>query len=114
MTKIRFYEKKTCSTCRKAKAFLTERGAELESIDLNQGLTADQLDALIGDRDYRKFLNFRNELYRERRMKDHPPSREEALRLMAEHPNLIRRPLVVRGKQVVAGFDTDALAKLAG
>ena len=114
MKKIRFYEKKTCSTCRKAKAFLLERGVELEPVDLNQGLTAEQLDALIGGRDYRKFLNFRNEIYRERKMKDHPPAREEALRLMAEHPNLIRRPLAVRGKQVVAGFDEAALDKLAG
>ena len=29
-------------------------------------------------------------------------------RLMAENPNLIRRPVVVRGKHVVAGFDPEA------
>jgi Spx/MgsR family transcriptional regulator len=111
--KLKFYEKKTCTTCRKAKAFLTERGADLEIVDLNRGLSADEIEALIGDRDYRKFLNPRNELYRQMKMKDGPPPRAEAVRLMSENPNLIRRPVTVRGKQVVAGFDPETLEKMA-
>ena len=110
--KLKFYEKKTCTTCRKAKAFLTERGADLDIVDLNQGLSPEQIEALIGDRDYRKFLNPRNDLYRELRMKDGPPPRAEAVRLMSENPNLIRRPVVVKGKQVVAGFDQEAFEKM--
>ena len=50
---------------------------------------------MIGDRDYKEFLNTRNQLYRERKMKEHPPSRAEALKLMSQHPNLIRRPIFV-------------------
>lgn len=73
-------------------------------VDLNKGLTVDQLDSLIGKRDYRLFLNARNELYRELNMKDNPPSRAEALRLMSAHPNLIKRPILVRGKEVLLGF----------
>lgn len=109
--KLKFYEKKTCTTCRKAKAFLTERGAVLDLVDLNQGLFVDEIEALIGDRDYRKFLNPRNVLYREMKMKDGPPLRNEAIKLMSENPNLIRRPVVVKGKHVVAGFDREALEK---
>jgi len=111
--KLKFYEKKTCTTCRKAKAFLTERGADLDIVDLNQGLSAEEIDKLIGERDYRKFLNLRNALYRELKMKDGPPPREESIRLMSENPNLIRRPVVVRGKKVVAGFDQEALEGMA-
>ena len=70
------------------------------------------LDKLIGERDYRLFLNSRNELYRERAMKENPPPREEALRLMSEHPNLIKRPILVKGNQIVLGFDEEALARL--
>ncbi len=72
----------------------------------------DALDKLIGERDYRQFLNSRNELYRERAMKENPPPREEALRLMSEHPNLIKRPILVKGNQIVLGFDEEALARL--
>ena len=76
-------------------------------------LTAEQLDALIGPRNYVDFLNPRNELYRQRKMKVHPPTRDEALKLMAKEPNLIRRPIVIRGGQIVLGCDEEGLRKLA-
>lgn len=91
---------------------LREKGAEFEEIDLNRGLSVEDLDKLIGKRDYRQFLNSRNELYRQRGMGENPPSRPEALRLMSENPNLIRRPIVIKGGQIVLGFDGEALAKL--
>ena len=76
-------------------------------------LSADELNALIGERDYTLFLNPRNEMYRERDMKNHPPSRKEALRLMAAEPNLIRRPVVIRGKKISLGFDEESLKEIA-
>ena len=84
---------------------LRDRGVEVEEIDLNKGLSVAELEKLIGKRDYREFLNTRNELYRERGMKENPPSREEALRLMSENPNLIRRPILVKGNQMFLGLD---------
>lgn len=74
-------------------------------IDLNNGLPLAELDKLIGKRDYTQFLNSRNELYRRLGMKKNPPPREEALRLMAENPNLIKRPLMKIGGQLLVGFD---------
>jgi arsenate reductase (glutaredoxin) len=92
---------------------LLELGAELESRDLDkERLNEDELEELIGDRDYKEFLNTRNELYRARKMKEHPPSRAEAIKLMAKEPNLIRRPVVMRGSQMLLGFDEDAYRKL--
>ena len=87
--------------------------AEIESRDLDkQRLTGAELEELIGNRDYKEFLNARNELYRKRNMKNHPPSRPEAIKLMAKEPNLIRRPVVIRGSQIVLGFDEEAYRKL--
>jgi arsenate reductase len=92
---------------------LLELGAELESRDLDkQRLSEAEVKELIGSRDYREFLNTRNELYRARKMKEHPPSRAEAIQLLAKEPNLIRRPVVIRGSQMVLGFDEEAYRKL--
>lgn len=92
---------------------MQKKGVELELRDLaKEPLSVAELDALIGDRDYKLFLNPRNELYRERKMKEKPPSRAEALKLMAAEPNLIRRPVVIKGGQIVLGYDEDALKKL--
>jgi arsenate reductase (glutaredoxin) len=92
---------------------LLELGAELESRDLDkESLTEAELEELIGGRDYKEFLNTRNELYRARKMKEHPPSRAAAIKLMAREPNLIRRPVVIRAAQMVLGFDEDRYRKL--
>lgn len=92
---------------------MLELGAELESRDLAaERLTDAELEALIGQRDYKEFLNPRNELYRTQNMKEHPPSRTEAIRLMAKEPNLIRRPIVIRGSRMVLGLDEEAYKKL--
>ena len=110
---IKFLQKPSCTTCRKAKAFLEKQGAtlELRSLD-DQHLSEQELDELIGERDHLPFLNTRNELYRSRKMKDHPPSLREAIRLMAATPNLIRRPVVLCGKRIVLGYDETAYRDL--
>ena len=79
---------------------------------MNHGLTEAELESLIGDRDYTLFLNTRNELYRERKMKLNPPSRDEAIRLMSQVPNLIKRPLFVKGGRFVFGFDEEEVKEL--
>lgn len=91
---------------------LRDKGAEFDEIDLNRGLSVEELDALIGKRDYRLFLNSRNEIYRERGMKENPPPREKALELMSKNPNLIKRPILVKGTKIVLGYDEAALAEM--
>lgn len=92
---------------------MQKKGVELELRDIaRERLSVAELDALIGERDYKLFLNSRNELYRERNMKEKPPPRAEALKLMAAEPNLVRRPVVIKGRQIVLGYDEEALKKL--
>ncbi len=86
----------------------------MEERDLaKQPLSAAELNALIGERDYRQFLNPKNELYRTMNMKTKPPSRARAIEMMVKEPNLIRRPILVGGKEIVLGFDQERYAKLA-
>jgi Spx/MgsR family transcriptional regulator len=111
--KVAFLQKPNCTTCRKARAFMEGHGYELDFRDLGkERLSSAELEKLIGPRDHIEFLNTRNELYRRNKMKDNPPSRKEAIRLMASEPNLIRRPIVVAGGRVVVGFDQDGMVKL--
>ena len=80
-----------------------------ESRDLDkQSLSEAELDQLIGERDYKDFLNPRNELYRKHKMAEKPPSRSAAIQLMSKSPNLIRRPLLVQGSKIIIGFDEAA------
>jgi Spx/MgsR family transcriptional regulator len=108
-----FYQKPSCTTCRKARALLQELKIDFASRDLDADrLSEAELDQLIGTRDYKGFLNTRNELYRSRNMAERSPTRSEALKLMSKEPNLIRRPLLISGSQIVIGFDEAAYRQL--
>jgi arsenate reductase-like glutaredoxin family protein len=50
----------------------------------------------------------RSPVFKERPL---PKSKKEAIDLMMASPNLIKRPILVRGKQVVFGFDKEAFRK---
>jgi arsenate reductase-like glutaredoxin family protein len=92
---------------------LLDRGVVLDERELGASpMTVAELDRLIGTRDHREFLNSRNDLYRERGMKQNPPPRPEALRLMSEHPNLIKRPILIVGGRAHLGFDDEQWKEL--
>ena len=91
---------------------MLEKGSEFEEREINKSpMSASELDALIGKRNYVEFLNSRNELYREKKMKEKPPTREQALKLMAGEPNLMKRPILVKGNEILLGFDEKAWRK---
>ncbi len=51
------------------------------------------------------FLSRRSPVFRDRPL---PSSKKEAIDLMLAEPNLIRRPVLVKGARVLFGFDRDA------
>lgn len=68
-----------------------------------------ELKALFAGRDPREFLSTKSPTYKAMKLGDKKLTAEQTLRLMAEQPNLIKRPLTVFGTKIVAGFDRDAL-----
>jgi len=55
------------------------------------------------------YVSTRSPVFKQRRL---PRSKKEAIDLMMENPNLIRRPILIRGSKIVFGFDKDAYEKL--
>jgi len=56
------------------------------------------------------FVSRRSPVFKTRPL---PASKREAVALMLEQPNLIRRPILVRGTRAVFGFDKDRYRELA-
>jgi len=96
--KIVIYQKPTCSKCRATLSLLNDSGAEFESINYYEApLTADKLRELIQklDMPVRDILRM-----------DEPSvsslstaSDDEIIKAMVENPDLIQRPIVVRGNK---------------
>lgn len=61
-----------------------------------------------------RFLDFvsrRSPVWKERPL---PASKKEAIELMLEQPNLIKRPILVKGSRALFGFDKDEYREMAG
>ena len=55
------------------------------------------------------FVSTRSPVWKERPL---PKSKKEAIDLMMENPNLIRRPIMIKGSRVIFGLDKEAYDKL--
>ena len=110
---VEFLQKPTCTSCRNARAYMEKCGFDLRLRDIGKDrLRPEEIENLIGDRDYRQFLNTRNELYRRNNMKENPPTRAQAVKMIAAEPNLIRRPIIITGKKMILGFDQESIDEL--
>jgi arsenate reductase-like glutaredoxin family protein len=50
------------------------------------------------------YLSLRSPVWKERPL---PTSKREAIDLMLEQPNLIRRPILIKGSKVIFGFNKE-------
>jgi arsenate reductase-like glutaredoxin family protein len=79
-----------------------------------QPLSAAELKRLFAGCDPREFLSTKSPTFRAMRLDANKLSAAAALKLMAKEPNLIKRPLTVVGRKIIAGFDRDALKSVLG
>jgi len=63
------------------------------------------LSRLIDDYGLEAVLSTRSPAYKARNLGARTLSKAEAIALMLEDPNLIRRPLVLKGKKAVFGYN---------
>lgn len=76
-------------------------------------MTVEEIEIIFGDDPIPPFLNTRHAVYKERGFAETLPPRKELIELIIREPNLLRRPILRNGDQVVIGFDKDAFAQFA-
>jgi arsenate reductase-like glutaredoxin family protein len=82
----------------------------VEQIDINKEPPSREfLEKHIDAEHFLDFVSTRSPVFKERPL---PKTKREAIALMLENPNLIRRPIVIKGSTVIFGFDKDRYAKL--
>ena len=74
--------------------------------------TEKELRDIIGEEPIERFLNTRTPLYREKNMKQKPPSKDEAIKLMLKDSNLLKRPVIIKGRKKLTGFNEDEVKEL--
>lgn len=105
--------KSSCTTCRNAKAKLAELGIEVEVRDyFKRPLEAAELERLLPS-DPAPMLGTKSPKYKELGLKDRRLSKPEAIALIVEDNNLLKRPILLHPKGIVIGFDPIAYTQLS-
>ena len=102
MSDITVYEKPTCTTCRKLAALLTERGIDFERVNYHvEPLPEEKIRELVAKTGgpARDLLRLKEVTALGLTLDDAPD--DEVIARMAEHPQLLERPVVERGERAV-------------
>jgi arsenate reductase (glutaredoxin) len=109
------YEKPTCTTCRRLAALLTERGIDFERVNYHvDPLSVSEIRDLLGKAGVRpgEVLRKKEPVYAALAIGERDLSDDELVDLMAEHPELLQRPIVVRGDRAVLARPVERVLEL--
>lgn len=92
---------------------LEGRGYELVKHNLaNERPSRELLARLIDELGLENVVSTRSPAFKARNLDVKKLTKETAIELMLEEPNLMRRPLVLSKKKAVFGYDAEAYARL--
>ncbi len=115
MAELTVYEKSTCTTCRSLSALLQERGIDFDAVDYHVfPLSEDEIRELVRKAGVpaRDLFRAREPVYAELGLGDREVADDEAIALMARHPELLQRPVVVRGDRAVLARPVERVLEL--
>ena len=82
----------------------------MREVDINrEPPTREFLEEHIEADHFLDYVSTRSPVFKERAL---PRSKKEAIELMMENPNLIRRPIMIKGSKVIFGFDKEKYGDL--
>ena len=115
MSDLTFYEKPTCTTCRRTAKLLAERGIDFDRVNYYvEPLSEQKLRELLGKAGLRprEAMRTKEPVYRQLGLAQSDLPDDELIRLMAEHPDLVQRPIVERGGRAVLARPPEKVLEL--
>lgn len=104
-----FIEYPKCSTCKKAKKWLTDNNIEFQDRNIVENTpTEEELKKWISKskKDIKKFFNTSGLKYKELKLKEKLPGMtdNEKIKILASDGMLIKRPLLITDNNILVGF----------
>lgn len=115
VAELTVYEKRTCTTCKNLAVLLEERGIDFDRVDYHvEPLSESEIRELVAKtgRPARELFRTSEPVYDELGLAEREADDDEAIRLMAEHPQLMQRPVVVRGSRAVLARPVERVLEL--
>jgi arsenate reductase (glutaredoxin) len=112
---IVIYQKPTCTTCRQVHAALKESGVDFDAVDYYvDPIPAEKLKELLHKMQIkpRDLLRTNEPIYKTLRLGERDLSDAEIVALMAQHPDLIQRPIVEKGGRAILARPPERLKEI--
>ena len=112
MSKIRVYGIKNCDTMKKAMTWLSDNGIDYEFVDYKKaGVAEAGLPDWNARAGWETLLNKRGLMWKKLSEEERTAVDEQkALKLMAQYPALIKRPVLDTGSKLLVGFAPETYA----
>ena len=112
MKPVEMYLKPSCTTCRDAVAWFDERGIELQKHDFaKEPPSREELERWVRAEGLDVVFNRRSRTFKDLGLASKQLDESAAIDWMSREPNLIKRPVVLIGKQRFFGFVPDQYAE---
>jgi arsenate reductase (glutaredoxin) len=112
---ITVYEKPTCTTCRNLFVLLKQEGIDFEKVDYHVlGLRAEEVRDILAKTGLsaREVLRKREPVYKELDLGKRDLPEDELVDLMVKHPELMERPIVLKGDRGVLARPIEKVREL--
>ncbi|STP12614.1 arsenate reductase [Helicobacter mustelae] len=103
---IKVYGIPNCGSVKKAREFLENRGVGYEFVDFKKCPPSKELlESWVKEKGIDVVLNAKGMTYKKLRLKEKNLSTKEKITACLENPSLIKRPVILGGKELIIGFD---------
>jgi arsenate reductase (glutaredoxin) len=111
------YQKPTCTTCRQVHAALKDAGVDFTAVNYYiDPIPKPKLRELLRKMGLspRQLLRTKEPVYKELDLASRDLTDDELLDLMVEHPDLIQRPIVERGRRAILARPAERVREILG
>ncbi|MEH7282057.1 transcriptional regulator SpxA [Bacillus toyonensis] len=108
------YTTASCGSCRKAKAWLEENQIDYtEKNIVSNSLTVDELKSILRltEEGATEIISTRSKIFQELNINIEALSLNEFYKLIIEHPQMLRRPIMLDEKRLQIGFNEEEIRK---
>ena len=102
---VRFYYKPSSVTSRRAREFLLKKNVPFKERNLDKyPLKEDELKKIMLGHSAEEFISKNSPKYKELNLENYYRTGEETLKLIAQEPSLLKKPIIVKGEEIIIGY----------
>ena len=102
---IFLYYKPSCISSRRAREFFMKKGITFRERNLSKHpLKEEELRRLMLGHSAEEFIYKKSQKYKELNLEQNYKTGEETVKLIAQEPSLLKKPIIVKGDEIIVGY----------